>query len=102
MELQVRTVTKLSGIKKIWKIYLLDFSNRVFLPLTSGGLIRVGKSYVRVRLSGSPSESPGLYIFLLPSCHQLHYGGELWALSFHGGLHKRYDWLPRVRNSSRS
>ena len=44
MELQVRTVTKLSGIKKIWKIYLLDFSNRVFLPLTRGGLISVGSA----------------------------------------------------------
>jgi len=41
MEIQVRTVTDLSGIKKIWKIYLSDFPNRVFLPLTRGGLISV-------------------------------------------------------------
>ena len=52
MEFQVRTVTKLSGIKKIWKIYLLDFSNRVFLPLTRGGLISVRDFFIDFKCRG--------------------------------------------------
>jgi hypothetical protein len=50
VEIQVRTVTNLSGIIKNWKIYLLDFSKRVFLPLTRGGLISVKPSFFLINI----------------------------------------------------